>query len=68
MHLGTCGEHDIDLRATGKTAHGVARDELGEVLLYLAANEELGHVKATSLAGIDQDDFLYAKQIDQLDR
>jgi hypothetical protein len=57
-------EHDLDLLATGETAHGVVRDELGletevgHVLLDLATDERAVHAETLRLTGVDLEHFL----------
>ena len=61
-------EHDLHLLTTGKTTHGVVRNELGlktkvsKVGLDLATNERAQEAKALSLTSIDLENFLITKQ------
>lgn len=57
-------EDNLDLLSTGKTSHGVVRNELGletkvgEVLLDLPTNERSKETEALGLTGVNFDDFL----------
>jgi hypothetical protein len=57
-------EHDLDLLATGETAHGVVGNELGletevsHVLLDFTTDKGTIHAKTLSLTSVDLEDFL----------
>lgn len=61
-------ENDLDLLTTGKTTHGVVRDELrletevGEVCLNLTTNERTKETKTLSFTCVDFEDFLLTRQ------